>query len=226
MERLDFYYKHKINMNDTHNKELWHSSTNFKDKVEEGIRTLNKGLGILKDAGLNPWISAGTALGFVRNYTFIPHDTDIDLEVFIEKPNIQITTNILNSLKNNNFGLIRTVYYGGGIELPMQIAAVGEDKIILDIYFYYQNPLKKDQLINFTDAGVMFLDKDLVQNMDTALSIWGDKYPVPGPREDYMVFRYGKEWKKPKKSKTLWWDECPCLIKADVAESKFNKGIK
>lgn len=226
MERLDFYYKGKINMDDSHNKKLWDSSTNFIDHVSEGIRTLDKGIEILRKVGLKPWASAGTALGLVRDYTFIRHDTDIDLEAFIRNPSVDLTNSILNELKINGFEPIRTVFYGNTKEMPMQIATVGADKIILDYYFYYQNPLKEDQLVNFTDSGVMFIDTKLLYNMDIALSLWGTKYPVPGPREDYMVFRYGEDWEKPKKKKTLWWDECPCLIRHNVAEVEYNKKFR
>jgi hypothetical protein len=143
------------------------------------------------------WIvSAGTALGLYREGNFIKHDTDFDIEIFdISKDD---SFNLMIELRQKGLMLIRIIqsednnFYQQAYRLPCGF--------IFDIYFYYLDE-NTTKYINHNDLGILELPKHFVDNKEK------DKktgYYFPQPIEDYLVFRYGENWRVPKSHKMGW----------------------
>ena len=93
---------------------------------------LNRGIKILESMGLKYWISAGTALGLYRDGDFIPHDTDIDVEILLDKP-----LNIAKLQQLFEADGFKTFLKCRKLDKFMQVAFMSDTKIIFDIYIYY-----------------------------------------------------------------------------------------
>lgn len=161
------------------------------------------------------WVSAGTTLGLIRDNNFIPHDTDIDVEVFIQETPQFTLEEIVDFFSNFGFKLVRTQFYGG---LPMQIAFIDtKTDIIFDIYFYYEGNmvdiLDSDyDIFNRDEHGILCMKKEFIKDMKKYEFIFGKLY-MPTPVEDYLKYRYGKDWRTPKNKKDSWENDANNLIR-------------
>ncbi len=139
------------------------------------------------------WLSAGTAIGLYRDGDFIPNDTDIDIgvkAVFGQK-HIQIP----------GFRLIRTMDWRGR---PIQTAFVDDTNgCIFDIYYYYTDIIE-NKLVSVSEYGYVYYKKSFIvkplfeiKELETKYG----KFPFLDPIEDYLVDRYGENWRTPSDSK-------------------------
>lgn len=177
--------------------------TPFKMEAIEGKnagKTLRKGCEVLKTLGLHYWISAGTLLGLHRDNAFIKHDTDLDVGIIGDENNREIQEKIIKTLP---FRLIQTVESGH----YMQLAFMGDDNIIFDIYIYYQ---VGNAYLNWNPDGILHFPTSLLDNL-TTLSFDGYDYPCPNP-DIYCEHRYGPNWRTPKKFKGAWRKDTTNLI--------------
>lgn len=169
------------------------------------IKVLEEGTGILKKCSVTHWLSAGTALGAYRDgfsKEFVGRDTDIDVGVCVDDQEETYRT-LRQVFENAGYTLVRT-YKGNWkwSQLCMQ-----KDGIWFDIYFFYK---EGDTLCSYTDNGIMKKPRDMIVKMDTV--IINDKpYAVPGPIEDYLMLRYGPNWRTPPSAKVPWGEECANL---------------
>ncbi len=150
--------------------------------------TLLRGIKMLE--GKEWWISSGTAIGLFRDGDFIPEDTDIDVGVKLD------WNDDVNIKFIKGFSLVRSIFYG---HRPMQLAFNDEasDKddalyLIFDIYFYYDRG--DDFLVNFCDRGEWHYPKMPIKLVDTKYG----KLPFMSPVDDYLLKRYGEDWRIPK----------------------------
>jgi len=160
-----------------------------------GINPLNDNAPeVLKQAHLldiTYWLAAGTLLGLYRNGDFIPGDTDIDIEVEGYKG---VDRCLFATFEHMD--LIRTVYDSGR---PMQIAFIYKE-VIFDIYIFWR---EGESMINHNDQGTMEIPGRFYDDLGTLKTKYG-KFPVPSPTEDYLVIRYGSDWRMPQKHKGLY----------------------
>jgi fukutin len=167
---------------------------------------LQKGISILNDLGHRYFISAGTALGFIRDKTFIPHDCDIDVEVVTSYDTKIDYEDIIKSFIEEGFFVVRTVFDG---EYAQQIAFMNKEAAVFDIWFIYSDVID-GYYVNHTEYGPMKTPKHFVDNAKVrSVTVAQSKYdlPLPTPEEDYCECRYGLDWKTPKKSKGPWQDD-------------------
>lgn len=149
---------------------------------------------VLKQAhmlGVKYWLGGGTVLGLYRDGDFIPGDTDIDIEV---EGYLGVDTYLLKMFFHME--LIRTIFDGGR---PMQIAFIYKE-VIFDIYVLWR---EGESMINHNDMGTMETPARFYEWPEILDTKYG-KYPVPSPIEDYLVIRYGADWKTPAKHKGLY----------------------
>jgi hypothetical protein len=171
----------------------------MKDFSEDKLFEVMKLTGEVLDLEhLGFWLSAGTVLGLYRDDGFIPHDTDIDFEVLAFSGYDYET--LISLFEGEGFLLQRKVLHDGEV---MQLAFT-KDFVLIDLYFYYS--WTNDCFINCNDSGVFRLPKKF---FDGVTRING--FRVPCPVDDYLVYRYGSEWRKPAGSKGDWAAECPAL---------------
>lgn len=128
------------------------------------------------------WISAGTLLGLYRDNGFIPHDTDLDVEVIGESPKL-----------NDSFELVVEAKH---MEAPMQTAYRHKDTgVIFDIYHFWEEGA---DLINISLHGKMTMPAKFVQPLGEFKG-----FKAPNNIEKYLEIRYG-DWQTPKQYKVSW----------------------
>jgi hypothetical protein len=138
------------------------------------------------------WISAGSAIGLYRDGDFIPNDTDIDVGVRSKYGQQHIE---LEGLK-----LIRTMDWRNR---PIQTAYIDDNGCIFDIYYYYDD-LVEDKLVTVSEYGFVHEKKGFIIKPNFGIKKLPTKYgmlPFLDPIEEYLVDRFGQDWKTPKSSK-------------------------
>lgn len=157
---------------------------------------------VLKSLDLNYRISDGTILGIYRGGKFIAHDNDIDVEIIGDDK----VERIEKIFKNKGMSLGRKAIYKGKVH---QIIYYTSDYIIFDIVIWHPNA-KDGKLYNYSERGyervqdAKYFQKDKLDFIEFK----GDKYPIPTPIEEWLVMRYGNDWKTPKTYKGDWKEEC------------------
>jgi phosphorylcholine metabolism protein LicD len=174
-----------------------------------------RGIVILKNLGVNHWISSGNLLGLYRDNKFIKHDTDIDVNVSLrwdtDETNV-IQMELLSVFFSQNFTLLRSVIYKNH---PMQLAYMdNETNIIFDMYFFYTG-LEKGHALNITQSGLIRKPLKYIEKLDV-LKYGGFEFPIPTHIEEFLVWRFGENWREPSSKKVAWekdathledWDE-------------------
>lgn len=158
---------------------------------------LAAGADLLDGIGLRWWLSAGTALGVVRDGRLIPHDTDLDVGVLGH-------AGVLDRL--------HLAFAAAGWPLARQTSyqrAYRYRDVILDIYAYRR---EGDQLVADTEHGRLAKPARLFDEL-ALMEFAGRLYPVPSPPEAYLQVRYGPGWRTPAISKGPWQTETAALIR-------------
>ena len=137
------------------------------------------------------WLSEGTALGAVRDKSFIPWDDDTDVS-FMYKHYSNFLDNVLPELKANGF-VVGGVGHGGNF---IVIHRKGE-KIDIDI-------VKKDGdcVAGITRKNNYSRDCNIIlKNLGgmRTIDFLGTKFNVPG--DDYLSALYSDTWRTPQKIK-------------------------
>jgi len=152
------------------------------------------------------YISAGTALGIIRDNRFIAHDQDIDVEIVSSYKNPVNHEAIIKSFYEHGFILVRTMH---DESFPQQLAFINNDDVIFDIWFVYTD-VEEGYGVTFSDLGRMKTPVKFIRDMKK--SSWivdGKEYIVrlPNKPEEYCEMRYGSDWRTPKKYKGPWQDD-------------------
>jgi hypothetical protein len=134
------------------------------------------------------WISAGTLLGLYREGDFIQGDTDLDVAV---RGYQGIEEDILSDLEG--FSLIRSCFYQNK---PQQLAFIKDD-IIFDVFIHWP---EGSNLVNYSGYGKTVMDASILINAKEYDTKYG-RFLFPNPTEDYLVIRYGPDWRIPKDEK-------------------------
>ena len=174
--------------------------------------TLKRGSAILesikqKQEDLLWWIGVGTALGYSRDNNFIPGDTDIDVRIALdyrdEVKALKFAEKIVEIMQAEGFRLIREMYWD---RRPMQTAFYDtrNNNIIFDIYYFYSS-YTKDCYVNVNAQG--YREKPAYLLKDLKKGFWPGHEDIvvytPSPVEEYNVWRWGPEWRIPKKNSEL-----------------------
>lgn len=162
------------------------------ERFKEVIEFLGK-------CGINYRVADGTALGLYRDGNFIAHDSDLDFEIldFLSKKSF-----IKSFQKVFGCRLGRCVFYKGDIQ---QVVFYGRDEIIIDFVFWTS---EGKNVFNYSERG--FVRKQPIKYFckKDSFDFRGIKVPLPGNIEEFLEFRYGKDWRIPKTYKGDWKEEC------------------
>jgi phosphorylcholine metabolism protein LicD len=140
----------------------------------------------IKQITAKHWISSGTLLGLYRDKGFIPHDTDIDVNV-LDSAEIEL----------RGFDLIRKMWHQDRI---MQTAFI-KDTVIFDIYYFYSDS-KPQFAVNYNEYGVIEKPLGFLTDLDS-LEFNGQSYPTPHDIPMFLNWRFS-DWQTPKKNKDSW----------------------
>lgn len=174
-------------------------------KNTDPLPVLVEGLELIDKHKLNAVIGGGTLLGFYRDNGFIPHDTDVDVDLFVDIPDYQDKIiQMIRDFEANGFLLIRTQTYKN--DKPMQIAFI-KNNVIFDIYLYY--PICHDYL-NLNEHGLLFYPFNFSIEHKT-FSIFNRDFIIPKDIESYLSMRYGS-WKIPTSDKKSWEKDAGSLL--------------
>ncbi len=167
----------------------------------------------LEKLGLSYRITDGTALGLYRDKSFIQHDNDIDVDV-LDCFNVDL---IHKSMRDKGMKLGRRVSWRGKIQ---QLTYYNDKNIIFDMVFWYT---RNKQIVNYSELGYLRVQPSKHFVSLSKLYWKGKKYPVASNTQDWLVLRYGKDWRIPKRIKDDWKLECNDLIKL---KSSFCSKLK
>jgi hypothetical protein len=162
------------------------------------IKVMEEGCGIIEGEGYKYTLADGTLLGAFRNQGFIPHDTDIDINIIGELD----CDPLKKKFADQGMKLGRIAWYKNKLQ---QMIFYDENNIIFDICIWRQ---KGDSIYNYSEEPYERKQPLEYYRETRRIVLYGRTYPAPAPLESWLVMRYGRDWKTPKKSKGDWKKEC------------------
>jgi len=181
---------------------------------KNGLGVMQHGLKQLSKKGVHHWISSGTLIGLYRDKKLISHDTDIDVNVLMDKDNH-------TEIELEDFEPMRSMYYDG---LVMQSAFMKDD-VIFDIYYFYTG-FKQGVAVNVNEYGIIEKPLRFVEKLGE-YTLHHQTYPVPQNVEEFLEWRFGSDWRIPKTSKESWEKDATHLIKNSLyCQEILIKGYK
>lgn len=186
-----------------------------KNRAKENIQDISN---VLENLKIKWWLEAGTCLGAVRENGFIDHDTDTDIGIIID--NSADVWYIARDLIKKGFSLIHDF---GTIENGYEFS-FRRWGIKTDFFLFYEdkNILWHSAWKNGKQLFFEF-NKKIFSNLKE-VKFLGIKAFIPNPPEEYLVARYGKEWKIPNKNWN-WSIDPKCInwVKSEVAKEQLGK---
>lgn len=166
---------------------------------EAAIETMHKGCDLLMNAGENFRVTDGTALGIYRDGKLIDHDNDIDVDV-LDCLNVR---KLIISFLRNRFSIGRLVYTRGAVQ---QIVFFDDSNVIFDIVFWRSDGV--NDIKNYSESGFIRLQQKKYFVKKSEIIFGGQIVLLPGYIDEWLVSRYGPDWRVPKKYKGDWKDDC------------------
>ena len=164
----------------------------------------------LEKEGVKYCLGWGTALGIYREGRYIPHDTDIDIEV-IDCSDPEKISGIMSSI---GMTLGRCVTYKKSIfgeRVVQQLAYYSENQVIFDMLFW--NTKEGELIYNYSERDYRIKMKGSFLKNTRYVKFCGKEYPIPGDIEGYLEWLYGQDWRIPESDKGDWKKDCHVLEK-------------
>ena len=171
---------------------------------------LKEGCEIAEALGYEPLLASGTLLGIVRDKKLIPHDTDLDVNILVDKESRVLTVDgfkeFIKVYNLKGFRVIRVMLYHGTL---MQVV-FKKGAVIFDVEFIHKD-LLFDWYTTVHEHGYYRYDKKFYEDLGTT-TFKGVQYKTPHPVKMYLAHRYGLGWKKPTKEKGKWEEQAGNLV--------------
>ena len=180
---------------------------------------------ILEKNNVIHWITDGTLLGAIREKNFIGHDTDTDIGVLYSSFN----KDSYDSILAEGFELKHVFgYHEDCLEMSFT-----RDGVKTDLFFFYKEgqKIRHSAFSNITKLGYNRVDYHYDEFDVKKRDFLGHFFYMPEDPLKFIVTKYGKDWKTPKKE---WhWATSPLnniqtgiYIYRNVAMDKFNNWLK
>jgi len=140
-----------------------------------------------------PWvITDGVVLGYVRHNDIIAQDTDLDLGIFHEVSDIEWQRLY-----------IALIGAGFGVASLKQDFVYGRRKSKFNLWMFHK---KGDFYEAFprSTPGIKFVEKAEWYDEIQLVDFLGASYPMPSDLDDYIVCRYGEDWKEARYTHSEW----------------------
>jgi phosphorylcholine metabolism protein LicD len=177
---------------------------------KDAVETMRRGCEVLAKTGINYWISSGNLLGIYRDGKLIEHDTDIDVNVLVRWDSLEaniLSKQVLLGLTANDFVVIRTIVYKNHF---MQLAFMdNKTEVIFDVCFFYSG-IAPQVATHLNVGGYIYKPLRFIKEPQI-ITFKGVEYPIPNHVEEFLIWRYGENWKIPKDSKEPWENEDPAF---------------
>lgn len=140
-----------------------------------------------------PWvITDGIVLGYIRHNAIIPGDTDLDLGIFKEITDLEWAP-LFAALRKAGFG----------IKNNRQDFVYGRRRSKFNLWLFHKNGGFYESF-PVTTPGFKFVEKAEWYDKIQLVDFLGASYPMPSNLEDYIVCRYGKDWKEARYTHKQW----------------------
>lgn len=178
---------------------------------QKALKNLIDATEVLEKCGLTYFLVDGTLLGAVREGSFIGHDTDIDVGVFMNEWTIDKMAEVLKEMMTKGFILYHSFgEFGRHFEVAWR-----RDGIKVDFFFYYQVG-DKMRFNAFLNGGRTLPDDILTYEYPSSyfikeklIFIWidGEVFICPDDPHEICRLKYGDDYMTPK---TKWdWATSP-----------------
>ena len=182
---------------------------NNKNFLKYGERALQKVDEVFTELNIQYWLEYGTLLGAIRNNSFLKHDDDIDIGVFLHDytPKIDEIFKKYGFKKTREFLIDNGAY---GREQSFEIYGVNVDifyftkKSSNKAYCHIFLPLPgKSRIKTIQEKGGLIPREELSTIEDIIyIDFLNKKYPAPFPTKKHLQDEYGEYWHIEDKS----WD--------------------
>ena len=201
-----FTEKYKENLFANYKKKY---QVNFESKEVDTAKYLLEGtVDVLEEEKCNYFLDAGTLLGAIRDKKFIPWDHDVDLGIIYN--NQKKIDELIKALKQNFY--VRALEFKDApeiwkpgkyriIKVYKKIGLFRRDKLCLDIFIFYKSTLEKtgEEVYKYGVWGRNAFYPENILKEFKSIEFYNRKYIVPKNTSDFLEFKYGKDWRTPKK---------------------------
>jgi len=183
---------------------------------------LEKGLNVLRDVGVNFWLSDGALLGIARTGEVFEKDHDWDIGIFA---NNRQQSEIIRRL--------------GEIFHPLQWSderlfgrqqgyAFYDSDWIFDCRFWYKYGFAALNAQRFPSPSGWeigtFIEPSRFFENPAEIEYHGVKIPIPNPLNEYLGIRYGKDWETMLLTGSdLWWEYSASLRKEKLIQQIWSR---
>lgn len=174
------------------------------------VNVLEEGCKILASLNISYTLGWGTALGLYRDKALIPHDTDIDVDVY----NCLDHQSLISEMEIKGFTIGRYVTFKDSRTakaLVQQLTFYSKDNVVFDLLFWYDNA--QENLQNYSEPNHMLTYKKSFLTHTEMFEYGGYQYRMPHDLEHYLESLYGESWRVPKVQKGDWKDDCVVIQK-------------
>jgi len=183
-----------------------------KEGAEKDLKDIKQ---VLDSKGVQFFLGYGLVLGIVRDKDFIKHDDDIDLIItqkltYKQRKQIawalwDIGFKVLEGIAWNVYGRYEASEDGyNGTEITGIIPC--QRNIPVSIFFYYDNGEEWLCIPKKGGLPVLAIPYKYLEKGEW-VKFKGEKFLLPSPVKEYLVYTYGEDWKKPKEdshAKQYW----------------------
>ena len=220
----NFTKKYKQNLFANYNKKY---TVDFKSEEVNIAKYLLEGVvDILEEKKCNYFLDAGTLLGAVRDKKFIPWDHDIDLGL-IYTNQLEIDELIIALKKNFYIRALKfkddpEIWKPGKYRIIKAYKKIGlfrRDKLCLDIFIFYHSTLEatNKKVYKYGVWGRNAFYPEAILKEFKSIEFYNRKYIAPKDTNAFLSFKYGKDWKTPKRKWSTILDDTS-LVKNTIKQ--------
>ena len=165
---------------------------------DEDAHVLHEICEMLEKHGFHYRLTDGIALGFYRENHFIRHDNDLDIDLL----NFTDVDVLKEEMKMRGYEVGREVYYAGKVQ---QVVFYNDQHLIVDFTVWHK---EGDVLNHYAEKGYVRTQDPACFETLTDFECYGYTFKLPGHLEEWLVKRFGEDWRIPKTYKGDWKPEC------------------
>lgn len=202
VKRIIFCYKLILNKDFFEYHHFPFNNIKVRLKDEDAVE-LHNICNMLDSCGFTYRLTDGLALGFYREHHFIRHDNDLDFDL----KDFNSLSELKKAMRNRGYKVGREAYYLGKVQ---QIVFYNKNQLLVDFLVWYK---EGDVIKNYEEEGYVRTQDPKHFDTLTNFDCYGYTFKLPGDMEEWLVKRYGEDWRIPKTYKGDWKDECLDLEK-------------